>query len=483
MILRDTSARRAGRGRGMSSTIGFVLLLGIVAITTTGIVALGTVALEDTERQSTIERAEQSMAQFDSRAAQVALGSETTQRLSFGRSSGRYHVDGTVGRIRIEHLNYSKTGADATIYNGTLGAVTYRNGETTIAYQGGGVWRADGDGRSRMISPPEFHYRGSTLTLPIVSVDGENGASGSPTAVVQQTRTARVFPNASASYANGRPYINPASNGQIRVTVTSEYYEGWADYFTKRTETNVSDIDHVNRTVTAELITLGDQGRFDIPTDGNPLSVRGLAANNLSELSLTVRAKDDQPSKLASIDWSLYAEEDGQRLEMNIDGLSNGECNGSDNEADISIYYSDDYGETYHGWNATDAVEVTCDADGDPMLVMEFTDASVDLTYGDLSGNLAKFNPSGGARSSVSFDRFDGDTGWTYTHGSTESLAVVVNHYFGRIGPTFELKSSSANGGNNVDVGRSEGNNIVYQGNDVITFLHISENQINVEFE
>jgi hypothetical protein len=487
----DIFGRVTARSRAVSSTVAVVLLLGLVIVGTSSLVVFGSVALEETRAQSTVERAEQTMAQFDSRVAQVALGRETTQRLSFGEASGSYAVEEEAGSIRVEHLNYSGGGANATIYEGDLGAVVYENGGTTVAYQGGGVWRTDGTGPVRMVSPPEFHYRGSTLTFPVIQIRGGSSAAGAPRAVVSQRSSQRVFPSASTTYPDDQPYHNPASNGQIRITVTSEYYKGWAAYFEQRTEGNVAAVDHANETVTFDLLTLGDQGEFDIPTDGNPLEVRGMAANNLTDLSMTIRPENDKANKLASLDWSLYAEQGGERMEINVDGLSNGECtdDGSDNEADISVFYTDEYGDSYQGWYAEDAVEVTCEGGDNPMLELDLTNSSVEMEYGDLSGKLARYNPSGDAEPSTTFDHFEGDTGRTYASSpdddefGTESLNVVVNHYFSHFGPTFDVYSTAGNSGNNVDTDRSEGDSIVYDGNDVITFLHVSENRVVVDFE
>ncbi|MWG33364.1 hypothetical protein GQS65_02460 [Halomarina oriensis] len=484
-----------------------VLILGIVVIGTTSVVALGSVALDGTERQSTLDRAEQSMAQFDSRAAQVALGEERSTRLSFGHSSGTYRVVDDAGTITITHVNHDG-GSDADgnsvddgpgdddedVYSGTLGAVVYENGDTEIAYQGGGVWRHRGDS-TRMLSPPEFHYEGSTLTLPVVQVSGDESASGAPTAVVSKSgQTKGMYPNASTHYEDdsSKPtYSNPASDGQMIVTVESEYYRGWAEYFDSRTEGSVVDVDHANRTVTAELITLGKQGGFEIPTDNNPFEVRGLepsmqSGEGLERLSFTVRPKDDHTNKFASLDWSLTAQNGDRRIEMNLGGLGNGKC-GTGEHADLTVYYSDDGGATYQGWVAENAYEVTCDANGYAKIEVDLVGTGAPTAeYQSISGKLAAYNPGQGGGSlagSTTFDHFDGDTGTTYSTGSTESVDVLVRHYLNHFAPTFHLESADGNNGNSVNEGESSGDDIQYTGDDVITYLHVSENGIEVRFE
>ncbi|MFC5970235.1 hypothetical protein ACFPYI_02720 [Halomarina salina] len=486
MGLGDISVLWTGRDRGISSTIGVILILGIVLIGTTSIVAFGSIALEDTQRQSTLERAEQTMAQFDSRAAQVALGGEeTTQRLSMGQAEGNYQVLPNNGKITITHVDYNDADDDEVIYSEPLGAVVYENGDTTLSYQGGGVWRTDG-GNTQMVSPPEFHYRGSTLTLPVIRVFGSDSAAGSPTAVLKKQSMKPIYPLSGKHYGDDTAeYLNPASNGQIQITIESPYYRGWAEYFDARTETNVVTIDDANQQVTVDLITLGPQGQFNIPTKEDPLQVQGMTPGSMSDLSLTVRPEASRPQKLSSLDWSLYIDRNGRQFEVNVNGLSNGECSDSQ-AADISVYYSDDDGVSYHGWKAEDAIPVTCNVTtNNPELKINLMDSGIDMTYDDLSGNLAENNPNGQTKNSVSFDHFDTDPMETYNRSDLEkeNLDVVIRHYLNHFAPNFQIESNAGNSGNNVGIGTSEGDDIQYDGDTVITFLHVSENNVEVELE
>lgn len=479
------------RCRAQASTVGVALVIGMTLLGATTVVALGSVAYDDGQRQSEVERAEQSMAQFDSRTAQVALGEDAAQRLTFGRSEGTYTVDPDAGRIEIEHVEYDGSNNE-TIYNESLGSVDYRSGDEKIAYQGGGVWRKTGDGRARMVSPPEFHYRAATLTLPIVLVRGTASAGGAPTAVIEQRQaTVAKYPNASATYeGSDREYRNPAEGGSIRVTVTGEYYRGWANYFDERTDGTVVTINDSAQRVTAKLITLGNQGEFDIPTDDGTgeVKIRGLQDGGLNELNFTLRPDNPDADKFSSIDWSLYVEEGDRRLEMNIGGASNGECGDT---VDLTVYYTDNGGDTYHGWVAEDAYAVTCkdyDGDGDDEAGIEvsLTDSSISADYSSLSGKLAQYNPGSGGGSlaePIAFDEFDSDPNETYTEGDNETIDVITNHYFSRLGPRFNLLAADGNRGNTVSESDSTGDDIQYTGNDVITYLHVSENEIEVSFE
>ncbi|WP_181685846.1 DUF7289 family protein [Halorhabdus salina] len=154
--------------RAQSDVLGTALLLGLIVSGVAILGVVGTTALNGTQQQVGVERAINSMTLFDSRAALVGLGDADTQSVTFGTGEGSYEVQPDAGRIEITHYNYSEEKQTETIYNASLGAFVFESGETDIAYQGGGVWRRGANGGSLMLSPPEFHYRSATLTLPII---------------------------------------------------------------------------------------------------------------------------------------------------------------------------------------------------------------------------------------------------------------------------------------------------------------------------
>ncbi|MFC7068314.1 DUF7289 family protein [Halobaculum lipolyticum] len=238
--------------RGQSEVIGFVLLIGLVAVGVTGVVALGGTAIDATQDRAAFDNAELAMSEFDSRTGVVALGGTGVNRVRFPTTdSGDVSVRGDAGSLRFEVTNRS-TGAVAMNESMPLGAVVYEQGERSLAYQGGGVWALDESGNARMVSPPEFHYRvrdgrDPTLTLPIVTVRGN--ATGGRTALVSSAGSSTLFPE----YGN-ESLDNPLEQGLVNVTVESRYYRAWGDYMETRTSGNVS-YDHDAHTVTLTLVS------------------------------------------------------------------------------------------------------------------------------------------------------------------------------------------------------------------------------------
>jgi hypothetical protein len=240
---------QAGQRRGQSGPLGFLLVFALVIAATTLIVALGAGAIGGTQETLDEERAEKAMTQLDSQAALVALGNSDVQRvdLSTGRE-GTYQVDDSAGRMTLSYTNQT-TGTETTIFSEEMGRIVYEsNSGTTIAYQGGGVWRSDGSGNAVMVSPPEFHYRDATLTLPLVTV-GSSGTVGDR-AVISNVNTTRFFPNTTKNSA----YSNPLENARVEISVTSDYYRAWGKYFETRTDGEV-EYDHPNNRVTLALVS------------------------------------------------------------------------------------------------------------------------------------------------------------------------------------------------------------------------------------
>lgn len=232
---------------GQSNPLAVVLLLGITLTGTGVVVTFGATAVGETQASADLGQAEQAMTQFDSQASLVAHGAADTQRARIGTDGeGSVSLDENAGRMKVEIVNESTGAVETVVMNATLGAVVYERSGTTIAYQGGGVWRA-GRGGSTMVSPPEFDYRGGTLTLPLVLVRGQ-AASGGKVVLRQRSPSTGLFPiggNASRS--------NPLDDGSVNVTVTSEYYQAWGRYFAQRTAGNVT-YDHPNNRVEIELV-------------------------------------------------------------------------------------------------------------------------------------------------------------------------------------------------------------------------------------
>ena len=216
--------------RGQSEVLGAVLILGITMAVVGSTVAIGSVAFADSRSTAELQKAEIGMTQVDSAVSLVAHGDATSRHVDPGLGGPARTTDDGVMTIEVEPEDDP---ANATEIDVEMNALVYEHDGTTVAYQGGGVWRSDGD-HSRMVSPPEFHYRGETLTLPLVTLSSgdrlENGfrvrSSGPPD---------RRFPTEDAG--------NPLVGGNVTITVESTYAGAWEEFFETRTEAEVTRVD------------------------------------------------------------------------------------------------------------------------------------------------------------------------------------------------------------------------------------------------
>jgi hypothetical protein len=238
---RPTGHSKGGRDRGQSELIGVILVFGLMIVGAVVVVALGASAIGDSQDRLSEQRAEKAMTQFDSRAAQVALGQSGMQQVSFGSTLGnQMTVDNDTGRVKITIDNGT---GERVLLNESLGSVTSEIEDTSIAYQGGGVWRHQ-DGDSLMVAPPEYHYRDRTLTFPVVRVSNPSWTDRSERVTIQNEGRTRIYPDDTNR--------NPLADGTVQVTITSDYHEGWKSFFEQRAEGSVRHYPD-NRTVTVDL--------------------------------------------------------------------------------------------------------------------------------------------------------------------------------------------------------------------------------------
>jgi len=503
------------------------LLIGLAILGATAIVAIGGTAIDGTEGQSEIARAEQSMALFDSQSAQVALGESESQSVSFGYVNGNYRVNDTAGEISIVQIDCDDNETnddgddvpggddDAILASTDLGTVVYERNGVTVGYQGGGVWK-ERDGGSTMVSPPEFHFRGQTLTLPIIQTNGTGSVGGSTTANIEESvRAKRVFPNASDSFdatrcGDSRRFLNPVTKGRVIVRIESRFAEAWGDYFAERTAGEVTYPDE--DVVIVELVALGNIGQFQMPGEDGSITVPGAAdGHNTPEFTFRVRPDDADSADFSNLEWSLYASEGQQQLEVHLEQESGGSrCPGTGVEATLYMYYSEDGGDSYQGWESADTIEAECDDfdddgtndeiyidielvtdrndNGNYTEVETTNDPDVDvndtnMTYTSIgNGRLIKFSP----------DDFI-DTASTPTlggHGDFwESVTVdagnelttdqLINHYFAQLPEDFELtvddKPSSR-----VNEDASSGYLDTTGDGSYVTYLHVTRNEVDV---
>lgn len=487
--------------RAQTATVGFALLVVVTVTSVAMLVSLGGGTLTDMERTAHVERAQQGMGVLDAHATRVTAGESSLWTVDLGATgAGSYRIDPGAGSVSIVHRNYTGTGVDATILEPTtLGAVVYENGPTTLAYQGGGVWRTDGSGDATMVSPPEFHYNGATLSLPVVVVHGQGAVSGRATVVVESgSGGTPVYPNTSTTYPDGTPHRNPITNGTVVVEVESAYATGWGAFFESRTSGTVTY--PAPDTVRVELVGVDDLGAFEMPGEGGSVTVPGAeGGHSVTEFSITIHPDDTDAADFNNLQWSMHAETGSQQFELHLSKGTNSGCGADPLTVDATVYYSDDGGDTYHGWYSPGAYRGQCadlDGDGDEEIFVELslvddedgdgvTDdpepADPEFIYQSLtSGHLEYYNPGGAALATPTLGGHGAS--WEPTApvpGDTLSGDRLLGHYFGQLPNEFALTVDDTNA-DSVNEGASYGVLHTTGSGKFVTYLHASENNVTV---
>lgn len=475
-----------GSDRGVSSTVGVVLLVAFAIAGATTVAAIGGVALSEVEESAETDRVELAMTQFDSSAATVALGSSGTGRVRMGATdAGRVSVEPDAGRVRLLVVN--DTGTEE-IANESLGAVVYETGATRTAYQGGGVWQRRADG-SRMISPPEYHYRDQTLTFPIVRVTGggtTGAAAGSLT--ITKNGSEQLFPTASRR--------NPLSDGHVVVEVTSDYHRGWRGFFETRMDGEVRH-DPDNGTVAVNL-TVPVTETFD-----NAVAATG-SGDPIDESSTSPHGGFDSPQVTGVDRPSASPKVDERITDCESGGCADLSSELADDSLENGTYYEDG-GVTIDGTSYdTSAGDVHVVVDGD----LEFAGSGgppgtphhtiggdgrvVFYVKGDveISGNTG-VNTGGDAEDLLVLVHSDGGnvatasgtpqfTGLIYAPNASLTINGGGSPSNDNIVGAVVVEDATANGNGNLEYEVPVGFEMEFETMTDITYLHVGENRVDV---
>ena len=158
--------------RSQSNVIAVVLLAGIVAMGATAVVLAGSIAVDQSQGESSFSVAEQTMQSLDSEIEQVASSGSTGSLDIPAFENGDVSIDESAGEITV---TLNKGGASHSVSK-QLGTIEYEQEGQTLGYQSGGIFSKTGTEGTTAISPPAVEFRTSssapTLSIPVIAVRG-----------------------------------------------------------------------------------------------------------------------------------------------------------------------------------------------------------------------------------------------------------------------------------------------------------------------
>ncbi len=207
--------------------VGTIILISITIIGIGLITLVGVPSIFKLQEMANLRNAEQAFTVLDSHTSRVSLGESQMQKTDINLGGGSISIvpnSSERSYVLIELKNGTSVEKSFTL---DMGKIVYRLGDRELGYEGGGVWSKFMSG-SVMVSPPEVHYNGMTLTLPVVNVSGKStyGGTGRVSMSAERLKDIKIiYPT--------RDLTNPisANISQVVITIYSSYYDAWADFF------------------------------------------------------------------------------------------------------------------------------------------------------------------------------------------------------------------------------------------------------------
>lgn len=236
--------------RGVSETLGYILVFSIIITTITTASVFGFSGLEDrqaAEQVTNVERAFDVMTDNFADIGRYEDPSRATEiRLADGTLSVSDPITVSVGRWDTASDSF----VTDQMVNVTAQPLVFQSDSGSVIYEGGVVFRADG-AASIARSPLPFVVSGETALVPVIATQGSSttGVGGEQTVLVvgEHRPNTRTLDNRTVD----------AGGDQLRVRIESPRATGWEQAFRDEGYQNVS-YDATNGTVSAELAVEAD---------------------------------------------------------------------------------------------------------------------------------------------------------------------------------------------------------------------------------
>lgn len=456
-----------------ADVIGHVIILGITILGVSMVALYGIPAIYSMQDVAIVKNAEQTFTVMDSRTSRVLLGASPIQILDMNLGGGTLTVEpNSTGKESYVTIRREKESSNITI---PMGKITYSLGDRIVAYEGGAVFSKYPSGGTVMLSPPEFHYNGVTLTLPEITITGNDSIGGKGTASINIRKNATLILYPNSSFTNRTNPLNGSDGlGEVYVNITSEFYSAWAEYARSLSFTGVNTNSTTNRAIIklkVVPVTLGG-----VTSMSNPIDLRGLDPLDPTPLTnFSFRLVPDGNS----FDWDIRAYSGERTLIFHFKGKADpGE------KVTLNIGYQDDgpgYIKPAEIWEGNDLFTVQ-------------PDRSIDANLLNKSLNLTYDAETVGAKNSCTPDKVDsgkfnltnsthGGFSWAepqFMGGTTKkSLYDITQHYIQKLAQEGDISFYQCYPSGQ---GPSTSSSMLvnYNSTGALTYLHISQNIADV---
>ncbi|MCQ6961716.1 DUF7289 family protein [Methanolobus chelungpuianus] len=495
----------------VSSVIGISIIL-VISLLSIGLMLLYTAPLiGDTQEMAKAQKVEQAFTVFDSRTSKSSLGESPLQTTSLTLMGENIAVHGNPesyneSSIMVIALSsdsswynsfypnrgtwnswkwYEENEQNFTGFNASMGKVRYYSGNRIIAYEGGGIWSRYPDGGTIMVSPPEFHYNGETLTLPIMKVTGSDSVGGSSNVnmkVKASNKPVVLYPNTTL----GNSFTNPLNCDKILIYFNSEFYDGWAEYAETLTTTTAM-LDHRNKTAIIEMDTKPKMGTFPLM---NSFKIGKLNQSNstpIGNFSFYLEAVDTDASNFNPAGSKITATSKTKTLTYEVKKVSQPHPY----TLGLTITYTDAAfgdGSQVEVWESISTYPVYSATNKEANSTLDLVNDTYMLKYdSQKSDEEYSWGP-------ISPTRMTPDINITGSNAnSIQSVNNITQHYMKLLSQDGVIECTWLEG-NNAQPNKNKKNNkinmdestytLIYDGGGgVLTYLHITSNDVEVTLE
>ena len=206
--------------RAVSDVVGYVLVFALVTATIGTVFAVGFVGVEERQNAERVANVERAFDVLDDNVRDLQRYEDPSRATEIRLSGGTLSLEAET-TMTLEYEYDNGTVENESIPMSTL---TYTNGDTTLAYEGGAWFRVDGD-RATMRSPPRFVANDNQTILPVVQLlEGRN------TETIRTDGTVQVSTESSGDRTHEYTTSEPSSVDEIRLRIESPYADAWEEF-------------------------------------------------------------------------------------------------------------------------------------------------------------------------------------------------------------------------------------------------------------
>lgn len=210
--------------RGVSETLGFVLVFALVVGTIGVVYATGLGGLQSAQQAEKVDNVERAFDVLADNLEDVYLGGSPSRATEVKLAGGRLRTGDPVS-IEIRAENGSDPMHNATYTTKPEPIVYEDDGGTAIVYTSGAIIRSESDGAA-MLAEPRWINRSDRTVIPLVGTYGAGSIGGDGTVL--------VVAQGGSTNVRGPFEVSDGNTVVVNVTVTSPRVEVWSRFFEER---------------------------------------------------------------------------------------------------------------------------------------------------------------------------------------------------------------------------------------------------------